>query len=390
MLATDLRAYVITALLAAILVLNTLHDSTLGGPGSIYNTLSFLLAVAILLMHGRFHPSLVLAFVWPVIFLMLSLAITGSGIRFGLASAAGFALLTMAPLHLNLTFLRRLITVYLISVLSLSAYFTVTGSTLSRLVANPNFNVNPNSASLMFFWAIVLTLIFSRGKLRAILTIGFSMLSSTTGSRAGFLVGASLLAASVLFGSDVAWRSLVMRRYSKKRLGWLILVITVVAALALALVPASVENLSLGLTKVWLVVSGASDTSRLAIWKAALFASQESLSSILFGYGVASETDLLGSGSHNSYVAAFLGVGWLFLATMLLSIVVLFRYHIRHSQTGFLVYAIPILLYGGLETVLFNGLHNIWYIFILLSLYYRSAMGPVRRRTVAANKRMNT
>ena len=73
-----------------------------------------------------------------------------------------------------------------------------------------------------------------------------------------------------------------------------------------------------------------------------------------------------------------------------MALIVLFRYHIRHAQTTFLVYAIPILLYGGLESVLFNGLNNIWYIFILLSLYYRSATGTVRGRADAASTRMNT
>ena len=390
MIALDLRAYIITALLAAILALNTFYNSAIRrAPGSIYNTITFLLALAILLIYGRFHPSLVVAFALPVIFLMLSLTINGSGIRFGLASAAGFALLTFAPMQLNLPFLRRMIVAYLIVVLSLSTYLTVTGSTLSRLVANSNFNVNPNSASLLFFWGIMLTLIFARGKLRALLTIGFSLLIITTGSRAGFLVGTSLLVGYMLFSKDIAWRSLVIRRYSKKRLAWLILVITVVATLAVALVPASVDNLSLGLAKVWSILSGASDTSRLVIWRTAFDASQETLQSILFGYGTTTTIELIG-GSHNSYVAAFLTVGWFFLVTMLMALIVLFRYHIRHTQTTFLVYAIPILLYGGLESVLFNGLNNIWYIFILLSLYYRSATGTVRGRAGAASRRMNT
>ena len=58
----DFRGFAITSLLFGILVLNALYSSEIGGPGTLFNTFGFLLAFVILLLHGRFHPFLLIAF----------------------------------------------------------------------------------------------------------------------------------------------------------------------------------------------------------------------------------------------------------------------------------------------------------------------------------------
>jgi hypothetical protein len=108
------------------------------------------------------------------------------------------------------------------------------------------------------------------------------------------------------------------------------------------------------------------------IWQAAYDVSQQSLMTRFFGTGPATASDRIDYGTHSSYVEAITSIGLPFMIFTLMAVMALFRYHIRHSQREYLLYAVPILCYGAFETILFNGIGSLWYIFIFLSLYYRS------------------
>ena len=381
MKSSGLRAYTITSLLVAVLVLNVLRQSDIGGPGTIYNTISFLLVVGVLLLYPRFHPYFVFAFAAPVLFLMLSVVVNGStlpmnGFRTALAIAAGYSLLMLRPLPLNITLLRRSVTVYLIGGLVLSLYFFVTSLPFSVGEANHNFNVNPNSASLVFFGSVVLSLVFARGALKYFLVVAFSLLLLTTASRTGLVAGGLLLAGYGLFSTEVTRRSVWRNPLSGRRIPWLVLTPVVIPALALLFIPGSIEFLEAKLARVDLEFINLTGIGREEIWKRGWDVSQQSLLSIGLGHGPGTATEVIGGGPHSSYVDAFTSVGWPFMLSTLIGLFLLCRYHVRRSQKDFVIYTIAILAYGTAETILFNGIGTIWYILILLSLYYRS-MGSV-------------
>ena len=149
--------------------------------------------------------------------------------------------------------------------------------------------------------------------------------------------------------------------------------------LAANLMPDAIDRLykrfaavGVGLSTNVNVDGGSQGSGRDVLWQSALDISFESMSSFLFGHGPATTASLLEYGTHSSYIEAITSIGWPFMIFSLLALGFLLRYHIKHSQGKILIYALPILIYGAVETILFNGVSNLWYVFILLSLYYRS------------------
>lgn len=375
-----LRGYTNTIILVAILVLNALYDSELGGNGTQYNTISFILAVVFISMNLRFNPFLTLAFAFPLIFLFSSVTVNAATLHAGgfnsaLAVSAGYALLTLKQPPLDCRLMKRLVLVYLIAGLTLSLHryskFLSTGDVIG-LVANKNFNLNPNAASLFFFTCLTLALVFVRGWLMLVLVTAFSVLVLTTGSRAGFVSTAILLVGFTLYGRTNSrsfnwFRTLL----SKKTYRNILILVTVLAAVYI-LLPSSFSYLQLRLSSVGLDLAAQEGGGRDEIWKAIFDVSQRSLTTTLFGTGPATASMITDQGSHSSYVEAIGSVGWPFLIFTLFAVLCLFHYHKGHAQKEFLLFGSTILIYGTSSTELFNGLNSIWWVFIFLSLYYRS------------------
>ena len=59
---SKLRGDTNTIILIAVLLLNSLYESELGGKGSIFNTISFLLLLMFLLLNHRMKPLLFFLF----------------------------------------------------------------------------------------------------------------------------------------------------------------------------------------------------------------------------------------------------------------------------------------------------------------------------------------
>lgn len=368
-----LRGDINTVILFAVLILNTLFQSEIGGPGTIFNTISFLLVLVFLVLNPRFNSWLSLLFAVPVLFLMLSVlfnitTLHAGGFRSALATTAGYMLLMLRPLPLNVIFLRRLIFLYLLACLAISIIFTLDNLSIAVIVGNPNFNVNPNAASAFFLGCLILSLIFLQLKTKWVFSIAYSLMILTTASRAG--IGSSVLVWVLYLWLAVENQS--KRAVFRTRFMAVASFVTM-SVLAVYLVPDSVDFFSQKLAATGLVgLEGSRGGGRDEIWSAALEVADASPMTILFGTGPATTAELVGRGSHSSYVAAMSSNGYPFIIFTLVAILALFRFHIKLSQRQFLAFAIPILLYGIVQEMLFSGIGSLWYIFIFLSLYFRS------------------
>ena len=371
-----LHSYVNTIILFAILLLGALSASDLGGPDSKYNSICFLLAVMFFFLNRHIDYSLMSFFAIPLIFLLLSVVVNISTLHPGGFNAAltiivGYTLLTLKPFSLHQTLMRRLIVLYLITGLVLSINATMENLALTVAVGNAGFNGNPNGASIFFCGCIILSLVFAGSFLRWFLVIAFSLLVITTGSRAGLIDNAMLLVGYLLFSADVPHRTCIRNVLNKSKV-LLLLGLVLVPVLAYYLVPDSVDFIVQRFTASGVGISAKGGGGRDEIWESALDVSKQSLTSILIGHGPATATDLIDSGTHSSYVEATTSIGWPFMISTMLALLFLFRYHIRRTQGIFLIYAIPILVHGATETILFSGLGTLWYLLIFLSLYFRS------------------
>lgn len=374
-----LRGHMNTIILVTILVLNAFYNSDLGGTESIFNTISFLLVLIFLSLNLRFNSFLAMAFAIPLLFMFLSILVNAATLRVGgyhsaLAISAGYALLTLKPPPLDSVLMKKLILVYLITALTLSLYkYSELLSTIDIIgpVANSNFNRNPNPAALFFFMCILLSLVFVGERLKWVFVVAFSVLVLTTGSRAGFVSTLILLAGFALLDRTdrrlFNWKSLL-----SKRMGRNLLILTTIFLSVFALLPGSLSLLEQRLSYSGFDIATDRGGGRDEIWKAILDVSLSAPSTILFGTGPATASTITDQGSHSSYVEAIGSAGWPFLIFTLFAVLCLFRYHKRHRQKDFLLFGVTILIYGGVSTELFSGLSSIWWVFIFLSLYYRS------------------
>ena len=364
-----------TIILFAVILLNTLYQSELGGSDSIYNTVSFLLLMVFFFLNHHINPTLSFFFVVPLIFIALSVLINISTLQPGgynaaLAISMGYLLLTLKPPHLDRILMQRLIVAYLIGCVALSLYSLVDNFGTRLVVGNPNFNQNQNAAAVFFVGCLILSFEFIHSSWLRFIPIIITLLILTTGSRAGALVGIMLWVVYVLFKNNYVNRLTKINSVTKPKRVLLLAFISISVG-TVYLIPDLVEYLMTRFLSEGIQISD-SHGGRKYVWLTALHISLESVSSFFFGHGPSSAAGLLEYGTHSSYVEAFTSVGWPFLIFTLVAIGFLFSYHIKNSQGNFILYAIPILIYGAVETVIFNGISNLWFIFIFLSLYYRS------------------
>ena len=148
------------------------------------------------------------------------------------------------------------------------------------------------------------------------------------------------------------------------------------------IIPNVFTNLLLRLTANGLNLNGTyiGNHGRDEIWKLALMFSNDSLTSMLFGLSPGRIVDLINSGTHSSYIEAVVSFGWLFLVATLFFIACLLYYHIKKGQFFYICMATLVLIYGAFEVCLFNGFSLIWWLFIFISLYYRSAESEISNK----------
>lgn len=370
-----------TIVLISILCNCAFYQSNIGGPGSIFNAINFLFAGTLIFLNFRLNPFLLLALVFPLIFILLSVLINrevidNGGLHTVELIAMSYLLLTLAPFSFNKALLERLVRVYLLIALVLSAgcfVQTVLMGGENSFLANSNFNGNPNSASMFFFSCLVLTLVYVHGRFKWVLAAMFFAFVCSTASRAGFGTSILLLLGFGFF-SPRKRRSLIAIISHSRNIRRNVFILLVTLGLIFIIFPNMLNILQarLSIAGFGLESKSATGHGRDEIWKTALEASSSSSKTILFGISHSRVNDVIGSGTHSSYVEALLSLGWPFLIFTLLFIGCVGYYHYCRGQNHFLFLSAVILIYGSFETFLFNGLNMLWWIFIFLSLYYRS------------------
>ena len=355
-------------LFLSILVMWALFHSDLGGPGSIYNTVNVALIGVFLLLNREFNHGLVRAFAVPVVFLAMSvvgnIGILGSGsYRAALATAIGYALFTLKPVPLHRPLLRRLIIVFLISILVLSVIVAAERSALDFSGGNINFNRNPNGASLFFVGCTLLSLALVQGWRGWMLAVPFVLLTVTTGSRAGAVVTALILIGHSMFsqaeGRQHKSRGLLLRMSSNWKV-WA--VVALVAVLAIWLIPDAVN---------YLIARFEIGESRSEQWDEG-WAAIRSLRGLLIGGGPATLGVDTGIAAHSSYIEAIGNCGVWFLVTTLIALGFWLRRLVRDGCRDLLWIVPPVLVYGLVENILFNGISSLWLLIMLLGIAVQS------------------
>lgn len=378
----SVRASVNSFILILITVSCTLYQTDLGGEGSLYNTISFLLASAFVFLNFRFNQFLFLFFLLPLFMLLLSFtmnanALNSGGIHTILSIFVSYLLLTVSNFKLNNRLINQFMTIYLWIMLILSAFFSIDyflSGNFYGSIANANFNGNPNAASLFFFECLILTYIFIRGKVRWFFILTFFTWILTTASRAGFITAIMLLSISGFWDAGKA-RLLKRQLFSFKKMTSYFLLLTIFLGGLYNLFPESFMLLKMRLSAVGFGLSTGNINThgRDEIWGTAFEISNSSLKNLLVGTGPnANEMKELTTGLHSSYVELMFTMGSLFLIATLIFIGGLFHYHKRRGEYYCIFFACLILFYGIFESVLFHGITSLWWLFIFLSLYCRS------------------
>lgn len=367
--ASRLRGTFNSLLLVSILVVSALFQSELGGPDSVFNALDVIFIALFILFNRSVRPMLVLAFALPVLCLALSVVlnidtIAIGGLRSAGATAIGFALFVLKPVPLNRRLLRRLVLLYVLASLLLSVWVLIDRQVVnfSQEVANDNFNGNPNSAALFFVALTMLSLAIVRDRLGWILTIPSVLLTLTTGSRAG-AVGTALIVLSYAIvttlgngGSEGAGRQRLAS------IGRAVIFAGATAILAISVIPDAIAFLTLRFDV---------GTSRTVVWTEGL-ESVDSFRSLAFGIGPASLAARSGTAVHSSYLEAVGNSGVFFLLTAVIAVLVWLRSAVRDGGRELLWIVPPVLLYGTVETILFNGISTIWLLTMLFGIIIES------------------
>jgi hypothetical protein len=366
-----LRGCTNAILLFAIIVTNTLYASRWGLEGSIWPTISVMLVGLFFIFNfSHVNPTLFCFFAVPVQFVAGSVLVNGQtlhpgGFRSAVATGAAYLLFTLSGVPLSQRLFRRLVVLYLIIGLPVSAYFLSENWLEIILLGNSNFSVNPNSAAIYFFFCTVLCLLYMPPKFKWLFVIAYSVLMVTTQARGGTVALIVAIAGYWVLG-DTVRRTNALRRLAGiwKPVALLLAIVTIV----LASIPGSFDLLVARFS----VTASHFGTSRGEIWNEAIAASHSSTATILFGHGPATLENILGTGSHSSYLEALGSLGYPFLITTLIALAFWVYVLARAGHRHILWISAAILLYGTTETILFRGVGTLWLGLAIIGLYLQS------------------
>ncbi len=369
------RGHATTLLLFALMLLNSLHWSDVGGPNSVYGPITVGVVAALLALNLSVDHRSGMAFAVPIALVCLSMMVNASNLgpsnfRSGVSTILAFGLFMVKPLTLSRERFRLMMAVYVIAMLGLSIW-TYLALPPSFRDSNPNFNGNPNGAAMFFLLWTLLALMFLSGATRWVVTGLLALLILTTSSRNGLLaftfavVGYGLVGNRTSGPGAALWAKLTQRLDRRRRAGLLMLLVVMVVAgsTVLPLTFSRLRNLQ---------------TGRTVLWNAALTESASSPRAILFGGGPAMTGKLIERrilevrGSHSSYVEAIGSMGYPFLIATLTALGVWSASLYRAGHRQILWLLVPILGYGSTESTLFTGITPLWSGLALLGVWLRS------------------
>jgi hypothetical protein len=366
----QLRGNLNTLLIMAMLVIGSLVQSEIGGPGSIYNSINVSLITVFLILNHDVDPRLVHFFAAPVAFLLLSVAanietLHVGGYRTAVAATLGYALFTLRPVPLHRPLLKFLMTAFLVGGLALSFVVTVqrNGFDFGLTFGNANFNINPNSAALFFFQGMVLALALLPGSVAWPISILYMFLMITTWSRAGVLCTILALFLHSIVTHSAKRRRTVLAPVVAIGSNWRVwLAVAVVGALATRYTPEAVDTLMLRFID---------NEGRAHQWEQG-WAGIQTAKDWLIGSGPQTLNLRIDGTAHNSYIDAIGNSGVFFLMTTLIALFLWTRRLAIEGSTDMLWIVPPVMVYGMVENILFNGISTVWLMLMILSLTHRS------------------
>jgi len=369
------RCHATTFLLFALIVLNSLRWSDVGGPNSVYGPMAVGVVAALLALNLSVDHRSGMAFAVPIALVCLSMIVNASNLgpanfRSGVSTILALGLFMVKPLTLSRERFRTMIAVYVIAMLGLSIW-TYLVHPPPPGDSNANFNGNPNGAAMFFLLWTLLGLTFLSGATRWVVTSLLALLILTTSSRNGLLaftfavVGYGLVGNRINLPGTALWTALTQRLDRRRRAGLLLLLVLMVVAgsTVLPLTFSRLRNLQTGRTR---------------LWSAALTESASSPRAVLFGEGPAMTGKLIqrrileARGSHSSYVEAIGSMGYPFLMATLAALGVWSASLYRAGHRQILWLLVPILGYGSTESTLFTGITPLWSGLALLGVWLRS------------------
>lgn len=355
-------------LIVSMLVLSALFQSELGGPGSLYNSAVIVVAVVFLCRNPNLDSRLILAFGIPVVILVASVFLNADtlhagGYRSAIATAIGYTLLMVKPVPVNHRLLRRLAILFLLVGGLLSVGVLIRRGINLDISGYQNFNVNSNSAALFFVQSVLLSLVLVRGALGWVLAIPFLVLVVTTGSRAGAVCSAIILVGFALFGQQEGQLRRASTLFRRLRSNWRVWAVgPIVVFLAVWLRPDATESLALRLEY---------NESRRDTWSSGV-AGIDTVGAFLIGYGPATLTLRTGAAPHNSYIEAVASSGIFFVVTTLLALWWWLHRMMRAGSWDMIWIVPPVLIWGAVETILFNGIETLWMYTMLFGIVIQS------------------
>lgn len=362
-----IRGIANSLLFFSILLVSALLESEIGGPESIYNAINVALIGVFLLLNREFNHGLVLAFAVPLAFLAMSVGgnlgdFGPGGYRTVGATAIGYALFMLKPVPLHHRLLRRIVTIFLIAALALSLFVFTQGPMLDFGGGNVNFNRNPNGASVFFVSSVMLSLAVVKGLLGWMLVVPFTLLTVTTTSRAGAGCVAMILLGYSVFSQAAGRQRQPWTLSNLKSNRTVCVAAALVVVLAAQFIPDAVDLL---------VMRFKEGGSRFEAWNDGM-AGIRSMRGLLFGGGPATLSLRTESPAHNSYIEAIGNNGVFFLMTTLLALFAWLRRLVHDGCRDMLWILPPVLVYGLVENILFNGIGTLWLLTMLLGIALQS------------------
>jgi hypothetical protein len=166
-----------------------------------------------------------------------------------------------------------------------------------------------------------------------------------------------------VFGHREGRRRRALALFPQLRSNWKVwAVVPAVALLAMWLRPDAATSLAMRLEN---------NASRLETWAAGA-AGIDTRRAFLIGYGPATLSLRTGEAPHNSYIEAVASSGIFFVVSTLLALWIWLKRMRRRGSWDMLWIVPPVLIWGVVETILFNGIETLWMYTMLLGIAVRS------------------
>jgi len=380
----DPRRYVNPLILFLSLVAATLQISELGGQGSIFNSILFLLVGSYILINCKFDRSLVIFFVSPLVFLCAGVVLNSQDLHRGSYNSAmlivvAYLIIALSREVMSLVLLRVFVFLYLVGSLLVSVYTLVYVEGFNVFAANPNFNVNPAAAGQFFFVCLGLSLVFIDSVVKWFFVGSYFWLVVTTNSRTSLVISLFAILSYLIIEIVFSGRFSIKKIYSSLGVCNLKNWYVIPGVVFFGFVLFSNQYVVGKFGTLFYRFCNASTVRQDYLWEIGIDHSLSSVQNILFGSGPATMLMHTDVAVHSAYIDAAGSLGYPFLVLSLLALgMVLLRMMLMGHKH--LMWVLGCVLVDGIGTTgIFGGLPFMW-LFLVLCIRYWRGMGEGKSR----------